>query len=151
MKPPWLIRAIGEMNVAETPGGNNARIIEYDSETTLKATDQSVPWCSSFLCWCFEREGIPSTRSAAARSWLTWGVAIGRGIQGCVVIISRGTGNQAHCGLWWSEDRDMVYLLSGNVSNKVCVMGFARDRVLGYRVPSDEYWIAVKNEDDSLN
>src|SRR6267378_6228736 len=106
IKPPWLVRAIGELGVAELPGEeSNLRILEYDLETTLKATSDEVPWCSAFLCWCFEREGIPSTRSAAAKSWLDWGVSISKPIQGAVVVLSRGENTlQGHVGLYWSED-----------------------------------------------
>lgn len=148
MKPPWLVKAIGEMNVAEEPGAlNNPRIIDYHSETTLRATSDEIPWCSSFVCWCFERCGIPSTRSASARSWLNWGIAIGKPMQGCVVILKRTSNpKQGHVGFLWSEDADMVYVLGGNQANKVCVMGFSKDKVLGYRMPEDEII-----EDTTLN
>jgi len=143
MMPPWLRLAIQEKDTAEIPGaGNNPRILDYHAETSLKATSDEVAWCSSFVCWCMERSGIPSTRSAAARSWLDWGNAVSAGIQGAVVILSRGTNPaQGHVGFYWSEDVDQVYLLGGNQENKVCVRGFRKKDVLGYRVPEEDYWV----------
>lgn len=51
MQPGWLRRAIKEIGVKEDPTSNsNSRIIEYHAETSLKATDDVVPWCASFAC-----------------------------------------------------------------------------------------------------
>jgi uncharacterized protein (TIGR02594 family) len=152
MFPPWLSRAANERDVEEVPGEqSNARIIEYHAETTLKATSDEVAWCSAFVCWCLERCGIPSTRSAAARSWLDWGIPIDKGIQGAIVILSRGSNPaQGHVGFFWSEDLDQVYILGGNQDNKVSVKGYDKKRVLGYRVPEDDYWVG-NNENPSCN
>lgn len=153
MKPPWLIRAIGEMNVEEFAGAEaNPRILEYFSSTSFHASDDLVPWCSAFVSWCLEQAGVKSTRSAAARSYLNWGESIQKGIQGAIVILSRGNDlTKGHVGFWWSEDLTQVYLLSGNQRNKVCVQGFPKKDIIGIRAPPDEYWIGGHNEDDTLN
>lgn len=145
MIPPWLKLAIQEKNleVEEIPGSAaNPRILDYHSETTLRATLDEIAWCSSFICWCFERSGIPSTRSAAARSWLDWGIAANSGIQGAVVILERGKNPmQGHVGFYWSEDLDQVYILGGNQDNRVCVKGYPKKHILGFRVPEEDYWV----------
>jgi len=143
MIPPWLSAAIREKDVEEVPGdGSNPRILEYFKSTTLDATDDGVPWCAAFVGWCLEQAGIDGTKSARARSYLDWGVSISKPIQGCLVILSRGPDKLAgHVGFYWSEDGDQVYLLGGNQQDRVCVRGYYKYNVLGYRVPEDDDWV----------
>ena len=92
--PPWLERALDELGVEEIPGdADNPRIVEYHAATTLRASDDEVPWCSSFVNWCM-RDIFPTTGSARARSWLAWGIPIAYPAAGCVAILARGGGNQ---------------------------------------------------------
>ncbi len=72
--PAWYQIALHELGIHETPGPKaTARIVEYHAATTLKATSDEIPWCSSFLCWCIAQAGLHPTGSAAAHSWATWG------------------------------------------------------------------------------
>lgn len=71
---PWLDIAKAELGVKEIPGKkHNERILEYHKATSLESTEDEVPWCSSFVSWCLEKAGVPSTRNAWARSYLAWG------------------------------------------------------------------------------
>ena len=151
---PWLEWAIQELrnNVEEIPGDkHNLRILEYHLETSLKATTDEIPWCSSFLCSAFEETGIPSTRSAKARSWLKWGIGLDRPKEGSVTVLWRGThddGSRGHVGLYVGEEKNYIKLLGGNQSNKVCVKRYPKFQVLGYRWPSLEHWSDVSGRDD---
>lgn len=65
--------------VFEIPGReNHYRILEYHGYTELEAKKDEVSWCSAAVCAWHEESDIESTRSAAARSWLEWGVAVDR-------------------------------------------------------------------------
>lgn len=148
--PPWLMKARFEMGIHETPGKEaTQRIVEYHAETSYKATSDEVPWCSSFLCAMFEWTGIPSTRSAAAKSWLSWGRVIDKPVQGCVVIFEKM--GKFHVGLYEYEDPKDTYALGGNQSNKVCVMPFETKFVVGYRLPKEEYWSPKHVSDHESN
>ena len=48
---PWLNITYAELGIREQsePGKHNARILAYHQTTTLKATDDETPWCSSFV------------------------------------------------------------------------------------------------------
>lgn len=140
--PPWLDVALGEFGVSEIPGPRyNSRIIEYHNATTLKATSDEVAWCSSFCCWVMEMAKVPSTRSAAARSWLNWGVSIGTPVLGCVVVLKRGADEtKGHVALFLLEHRDFLFCLNGNYNNEVCISRFKKSDVLGYRMPEEEAW-----------
>ncbi|HEX5760734.1 MAG TPA: TIGR02594 family protein [Thermoanaerobaculia bacterium] len=74
------------------PGlADNPRIVEYHRTTSLRATDDEVPWCSAFVNWCMREAGLRGTGSAAARSWLTWGSRLATPRRGCVTVLRRGT------------------------------------------------------------
>ena len=68
-----------ELNWKEVPGkGSNPLIIEaYKSVDGLgnpeMIDDSEVPWCSCFANYCVQQVGGKGTRSAMARSWLSWG------------------------------------------------------------------------------
>jgi len=143
--PPWLRLAELELQagVAEVDGPrSNARIDQYHAATHGGPAAQdadSVPWCSSFVCWCFEQSGVASTRFKAARSWLQWGRKLDTPQLGCVVVLWRESPKLAkgHVGLYVGEDRggERVLLLGGNQGNRVSVRPYRADRVLGYRWP----------------
>lgn len=153
-EPYWLSRARREIGQKELDGpGSNPRIVEYHASTKLQATDDTIPWCSSFMCWVFEQEGIPSTKSAAAVSWLDWGEALDKPVLGCVVVLKRPSGgpSSAHVGLYVGEIPGSIELLGGNQSNRVCVQPFPTSLVLGYRMPDPVYYRGqnVRRELDS--
>lgn len=136
MDCPWLPIAMAELGVREAPGdADNPRIVEYHQATTLRATDDEVPWCSAFACWVMQRAGVSSARSAAARSWLTWGQSSPLR-PGAVVVLSRGTNPaQGHVGFALAWNDALVWLLGGNQGDAVSVAAYRRERVVGVRWP----------------
>lgn len=138
--PPWVEIALKEIGTKEVPGeGNNPRIIEYDKATTLKATEDSTPWCSAFVCWCLESVGINSTQNAMARSYVEFGETLYTPKRGCIVVLWRGliTGKSGHVGFFMSQDDKYVYLLGGNQHNQVNITKFDKKRVISYRWPNE--------------
>jgi uncharacterized protein (TIGR02594 family) len=144
--PDWVDVALHELKsgVEEIPGpSHEARIIQYHRATTLKASEDEVPWCSSFVNWCVERAGYTTTKSARARSWLAWGTDIDPPAYGCVVIIKRGGGSQpgpevldakGHVGFFMGfADPRHIQILGGNQGNRVSIRPYPAARVLGYR------------------
>ena len=130
----WMPYAWMELGQKEIAGdADNPRIIEYHSATTLKATDDEVPWCSSFVNWCMRKAGLVGTGSAAARSWLTWGVD-GVLEYGEVAVISRGSNpEQGHVAFLLDMNKDWVWLLGGNQHDSVSVSRFPRASLLDCR------------------
>lgn len=132
---PWMDIAKKEIGVKEIRGGENKRIIEYHSSTTLKATEDEVPWCSAFVTWCLEQAKIKSTKSAWARSYLKFGKELREPKYGCIVVFSRGE-NSGHVGFFISETKDMIQVLGGNQGDAVCIKDYPKSKLLGYRWPS---------------
>jgi uncharacterized protein (TIGR02594 family) len=140
MKFSWLYIAEDEIGEKEVPGLNhNPRIIEYHRETTLSATTDEVPWCSSFVNWVMKRAGYTPTRSAAARSWATYGKETPP-VQGCIVVLTRNGGG--HVGFYVKSSANYVWVLGGNQSNAVNISAYPKSRVIAYRVPKQ-----MNNED----
>lgn len=146
MKPIWLVHALKDEGIKEKRGGENPRIIEMFTHCTYQAKEDEVPWCSAAVCAWLEECFVTSTKSAAAKSWLTWGVELKEPREGCVCIIQQrylgqdkktGSASGYHVALWLGQDAERVYLFGGNQSDSVKKSGFNLNsyRVLGYRWP----------------
>lgn len=135
--PRWyqLARQECEQCTQEIAGEeHNPRIVAYHQCTTLAATDDETPWCSSFVNWCIQTAGVGATRSAAARSWLQWGEALSQPKEGCIVVLKRGTKPwQGHVGFYVKEKDDQICVLGGNQRNCVCESWYPKQDVLSYR------------------
>jgi uncharacterized protein (TIGR02594 family) len=136
--PKWLEIAMREIGVQEVPGpGDNPRVLEYHQTTTLKATDDAVAWCSSFVNWCMKQAGIQGSGSAAARSWLTWGKKLDGPRNGCIAVLKRGNNpNNGHVAFYVGETNSTISLLGGNQGDQVKVSAFPKTMVLSYRWPN---------------
>jgi uncharacterized protein (TIGR02594 family) len=146
MDMKWFEIAKGEVGQHEVAGGeHNPRIVEYHQTTSLKATTDEVPWCSSFVNWCMAKAGIKGTGSAAAKSWLSWGVPCDPKT-GCVVVIRQkvagkdaatGSATGYHVGFLATASPTHIGLLGGNQSDSVKVSNFPWKSytVEGYRWP----------------
>ena len=132
---PWYKIALKEVGTKELDGSaNNPRVIKYHKSTSLKAEQDSVPWCSSFVTWCLEEAGYKSTDSAWARSYLKYGTKLEHGKKGCIVVFTRGT-DSGHVAFYERETAHHIYCLGGNQSNEVNVKPYAKANLLGYRWP----------------
>lgn len=138
MKPKWLEIAEGECGQKEVKGpGSNARIISYHACTSLKASDDETPWCSAFINWVMVQAGLKYTKSAAARSWLTWGVPLNNPIEGCIVVLKRGAPPSGHVCLYIADRGDYIKCLGGNQGDQVKTSNFLKSDVLSYRWPDN--------------
>lgn len=135
----YLDIAKQELGVHETPGtAATERIIEYDKHTTLKATSDEVAWCSAFANFVVDSAGDPGTHSAAARSWLDWGVPLPNPTPGCIVVLDRHDDSNptaAHVTFFAGECHDPAFFqgLGGNQSDSVKISNFPYAKVLGFR------------------
>lgn len=135
--------ARNEIGVTEKKGkgkkNTESRIVFYHSFTSLKATEDEVSWCSSFVCAAHEECGLPSTKSAAARSWLKYGKSSRHDVQvGDVVVFWREDihGSKGHVALLaapWKPGDDYVLVLGGNQDNTVRYKKYPAAQILDFR------------------
>lgn len=127
-----MAKARAELGEHEVVGGENSRIIMYDSFTTLKASVDETPWCAAFLCYVFSG----GTRSAAADSYLVWGQHLERFIPGCVIVTKVQEGHHVTLGV--KEEGAYFDGLGGNERDAVSIVPFHKANVLAYRWPPGE-------------
>jgi uncharacterized protein (TIGR02594 family) len=138
--PPWLAWWIVEYskNVKEIPGtGHNDRILHYHSYTKLKVTADEIPWCSAAMCCCFEELGIGSPKSAAARSWLGFGLRLKEFKLGAICVFERGDPNSisGHVAVALAEDDKIITVIGGNQSNAITITKFPKSKLIAYLWP----------------
>lgn len=141
----WMDVARREIGQEEVVGqGDNPRILSYHASTILRATDDETPWCSSFVNWCLREVGIVGTNSAAAGSWLRWGMPSGL-VSGAIVVISSSKATDrsfstsgANVGFLVEESATHYRLLGGNQGNSVKESSFPKRTwtLLGARWPT---------------
>ena len=152
MEPRWLQLARAELasGVYEIPGpGSLARIEEYQATCTLwPHSDDRIPWCSSFVNAMIIWAGLAGTDSAAARSWLDWGIGIGSPPIGAIVVLQRGkppqpgrhiTKGPGHVGFYLGlATPHHAILLGGNQSNSVRASIYPLSKALSFRWPGED-------------
>lgn len=140
--PKWMRLASTFLNLAEWRGSkHNPKILEWWRKIRAPFTDDETPWCAGFVGGILEECGIKSSRSAAARSYLKWGVELDGPCVGSIVVFWRGkrSGWSGHVG--FVVGRDMagnLMVLGGNQGNKVSIRPFSQSRVLGYVWPKTQ-------------
>jgi uncharacterized protein (TIGR02594 family) len=137
--PVWLEIAFLELGVREDtrPGKSNPRIEEFHAATAGGRANQSVPWCSSWMCWVMERAGFSSTKSKAAASWSTWGDSCGL-LLGSVVIFGKSDPDAAgtgHVAILLGTLRDECFVIGANQRNAVSIATKKLSTVVATRWP----------------
>ena len=143
--PPWIRVAQREVGVKEVRGGEHPRILEYHSKTSLKATEDEVSWCSSFVNWVMWKCGMERSGSAAARSWLGYGKTLPGFKKYAIVVFKRGNSSwKGHVAFALKDNGDgTIQCLGGNQSDSVCYSNYSKASVIGYRWPQPENAIEI--------
>jgi len=134
-EPTWYLKAKQEIGVKEDPIYENSRILEYHAVTTYGGLKDEVPWCASFVCWCLEKTGYESTKSAWAKDYSSYGKKIRKPRVGCICVFRRGARN-GHVAFYDSETKKGIRVLGGNQENQVKYSIYKKADLIGYRWPS---------------
>lgn len=99
----------------------NPVIVEFFRATKTKPSGDTTAWCAAFMNWCLMRASaqsgvpIPLTRSAAAKSFRTWGVLAEKPQIGDVAVFKNvGNPEHGHVGFYAGETASSVLVLGGN-------------------------------------
>lgn len=139
--PAWLAEARKHVGLREIAGRrHNPLILRWWQLIRAPFTDDETPWCAGYVGGVLEAVGIRSTRSAAARSYQTWGLGVSPAV-GAIVVFWRGSprSGKGHVGFVVGRDQHgMLMVLGGNQGNAVNVRPFSLDRVVAYRWPAGQ-------------
>lgn len=140
--PEWISLAKSKLGQHELagPSQNNPFIMECFKHTSYSnAPNDETPWCAAFVCWALENCDIESTKSAAAKSYLKWGMELDKPIHGCVVVITRSKDKSLfHVGFYVGEGLATIDILGGNQADSVSIKKFPKSNVVSYRWPIEE-------------
>lgn len=140
--PPWLTVALSHQGCQELlpSGALNPKVRGFFAATGFPAglITATTAWCAAFACTCLEEAGYRSPRSAAARSFLTWGRELATMRRGSVLVFTRGEAHAGtgHVGFYVSETPSDLMVIGGNQRNCVGIQRYPKDRLLSVRWPA---------------
>lgn len=131
---PWHERALQDRGLHET--GANPRILAMFRNTGVRTGTDATPWCAAGMSTWLEEAGYRSPRTAWARDFLKWGVAVEDPESGDIAVLSRN-GSGGHVAIFeaWEAGRSRVRLFGGNQRDSACSESYDASRVLGFRRP----------------
>lgn len=113
---------------------DNQFILDCFKHTGYKADHDEVPWCAAFVCRVLEECGFQSTKSAAAASYLTYGLPALL-IPGSIVVFKWASGGHHVTFCHNIVDSDWVACTGGNQSDSVKMSVFNRQYIQAVRKP----------------
>ncbi len=85
----FMERALQELGVSDDTAAGRARIAEY--ENTSGGSSDFELWCSDFVNYILTESDIEPSGSSLAKSFLDWGVSVGKNPQpGAICVFNRG-------------------------------------------------------------
>lgn len=140
--PAWLVHALAELGVKETPGPvSTKRIIEYRTMAgcRLGGDDGQVPWCAIFVNAMLALDGRAGSGNAMARSFASWGQRLDKPLRGAIVPMKSATrpAPAGHVAIATGRrTATHIEVVGGNQGDRVSIALFPVSLVLGYRWPA---------------
>lgn len=136
--PSWLRTVYSYKGLKEIPGPKHNPIIQgWLKYLNAWWNDDETPWCGVILGYAFKQNGykIPKLYMRA-KAWLNWGIEIQQPVLGCVAVLERKGGGHVFLVIGITPSGNPIGV-GGNQGNNVTVAEFSKNRVLGYRIPSE--------------
>ena len=121
--PEYVKIALKEVGIYEIPGKlHSARVLEYQSTTSGKYTDDETAWCGSFVSWVMKQAGIKHNIKIPerAKEWANFGYAVSEPSIGTIAVKSRVGGGHV-CIVVGKRSDGKLYCLGGNQGNLVSI------------------------------
>lgn len=142
-QPEWLRLALALRGTDEIRGPRNSgTIMGWAEKLGIRYPDDETPWCGLFVAHVvstvFPDAPLPSN-VLGAQKWLKFGRKLDGPALGAVVVFWRGSPRswKGHVGFYYGETRSHILCVGGNQSNTVNITRIAKNRLKGYRFPSD--------------
>lgn len=138
----WLAYLVGHIGEREIPGPeDNPIIVKWGKDAGIDWwNNDDDAWCAVAVNGALVNTGYPSTHSALARSFTSYGTRLARPMPGSIAVFPRGNNPlYGHVGIVESvnEAAGTVTVVNGNVSDEVRRSTFRIDSILpdGIRWP----------------
>lgn len=132
-----LLEMLAEYGMKEVDGiGSNPEIIAMGKDLGFDiADDSTTAWCSLAINYFAKKCGYEFTGKLDARSWLKMPVMVLKPTIGDIVVFWRESPQswKGHVGIFIAQDLNIIYTLGGNQGNQICISGYPKDQLLGYR------------------
>lgn len=121
--------------LSENKASDRDQLGELFAKANVNVDPRMVAWCAAFVNSVLAADGIKGTGSLAARSFLNYGEATEKPVQGDVVVSKRGNNAaQGHVGFYQGTDsKGRVLVLGGNTGDRVGTSAIPQSDVLGFR------------------
>jgi hypothetical protein len=108
-----VVVAQKEVGVQESSENSGPRVDQYNAYVGFK----KVPWCASFVSWCFGQAGYPQPRTAWSPSLFPANRIVKEPLPGMLLgIYFLKLKRIAHCGIVEGVKNDLVYSIEGNTN-----------------------------------
>jgi hypothetical protein len=105
--------AQSEVGVQETAENSGLRVDQYNAYVGLK----KVPWCASFVSWCYGQAGHSQPRTAWSPSLFPVNRITNEPLPGMVLgVYFPQLKRIAHCGIVEGVKNDLIYSIEGNTN-----------------------------------
>lgn len=143
-EPNWLTIARRDIGLREIAGAETApKIKQWLADLGAWWRDDETPWCGVAVGAWMKAAGIARPKHwYRAKGWLDWGSDCGPAL-GAVVVFERSGGGHVGIAVGYDDATDRVMVLGGNQGNQVSILPFDAKRVIGYRWPATERFMAV--------
>ncbi len=142
-EPKWVQVARKYLGVREIKGQrDNPTIVSFFQRVLAVKYSDETPWCAVFVYNCLKEAGYPYKKSAWALSIASYGWAMDYPAVGAIAYMERknsaGKVVGGHTIFVLGERADgSIVGIGGNTSDAVTVASYPKERILGYRWPTD--------------
>lgn len=141
--PPWLVEARSFIGTKEYKGSaDNPTIMQWATNLDQWYPGDDIPWCGLFVAHCMDvgaPDGPQDFNRLGARNWLEYGKEVPASL-GAIAVFWRTHPTRSwngHVGFLVGEDRGTYHILGGNQSDSVNITRISKDRLLGFRGPTN--------------
>ena len=124
--PDYVKIALKEVGICEIVGKlHSARVLEYQSTTYGKYSDDETPWCASFVSWVMKQAGINHGLKTPerAKDWSNFGYAVNEPSLGSIAVKSRVGGGHV-CIVIGKQKDGKLLCVGGNQNNEVNIHAY---------------------------
>ena len=133
--PSFVKTALTEVGVKEIVGSRHeSRVLEYQTTTAGRYSDDETPWCGAFVSWVFTKSNIKHgiKTPERAKEWSSFGSPTNNPIVGTIAVKSRVGGGHV-CIIIGKDKEGNLLCVGGNQNNEVNIGTYKKEVFESFR------------------